>query len=41
MLMFKPCKRCSVKQKFKSDDREIITITPFEHPTNSLKFVNL
>ena len=40
-LMFDSYKRCIVKQRFKSDDREIITIVPVEHSINSLPFGEL
>lgn len=39
--MFKPYKRCMVKERVKSVDREIITIVPVERPTNSLSYGEL
>ena len=38
---FKPYKRCMVKERVKSVDREIITIVPVERPTNSLSYGEL
>lgn len=35
-LMFKPYKRCVVKERVKGIDREIITIVPAEHPAKPL-----
>ncbi len=40
-LMFKPYKRCVVKERVKSIDREIITIVPAEHPAKPLAFGEL
>ena len=40
-LMFKPYKRCAVKERVKSIDREIITIVPAEHPAEPLAFGEL
>ena len=40
-LMFKSYKRCMVKERVKSVDREIITIVPVERPTNSLSYGEL
>lgn len=37
-LMFKPYKRCVVKERVKGIDREIITIVPAEHPAKPLAF---
>lgn len=40
-FMFKPYKRCIVKEKVKKINREIITIVPVDRPSDSIQFGEL